>query len=159
PWVDKAAAFAIVNQCLEALETISTDEKLNALKRLVRSIIDADPHGIPMICVFSMYADTAAYLHTAIDDLGLSLFKVTGASSFTERQVTVERFVEKGGVILGTDGALSEGIAIPQVTHVVHYDLPSNPVVLEQRRGRFDRFGRNKPLTMYVLRDESQAAP
>jgi ERCC4-related helicase len=159
PWVDKAAVLAIVNQCLEAFESISTDEKLSAFKRLVRSIIDADPDSIPMICVFSMYADTASYLHTAIDDLGISLFKVTGAISFTERQDTVERFVKEGGVILGTDGALSEGIVIPQITHVVHYDLPSNPIVLEQRRGRFDRFGRSNPLTMYVLRDESKAIP
>lgn len=157
PWTDKASALTIVNQCIEALEMIYMDEKLNAFKLLVRSIIDANLLGVPMICVFSMYSDTVSYLHTAIDDLGLTLFKVNGATSFSDRQALVERFVNEGGIILGTDGALSEGIAIPQVTHVIHYDLPPNPVVLDQRRGRFDRFGRNKPLTMYVLRDESQS--
>jgi superfamily II DNA or RNA helicase len=159
PWAEKSAALSVVNQCLDALESINTDEKLNSLNRLVRSIVDKSSDDTPMICVFSMYADTVSYLHTAIEDLGISHFKVTGANSFTERQATVERFVKEGGLILGTDGGLSEGIAMPQITHVIHYDLPSQSLVFERRRGRFDRFGRTKPLTMYVFRDESKAVP
>lgn len=158
-WVDRQGGLGIINQTLEALETISTDEKLKALKRLIQSVVAAEKDVVPRICVFSSYADTLSYLHTALDDIGLPMFKVTGDSSFTKRQSTVQRFLNEGGLILGTDAALSEGIAMPQVKHVVHYDLPWNPIVVEQRRGRFDRFGRQTPLSMYVLRDESGVIP
>ena len=157
-WIDKPAGLAIVDQCLSELEMISTDEKLNALRRLIRLIVDAECNGNPKICVISMYADTVLYLHTAIDDCGLPLFKMTGASSYTERQDTVELFLHEGGLILSTDGAL-KGIKMPQVPHVVYYDLPSNPLALEYRQGRFNRFGRNSPLTMYAFRDESGVLP
>jgi len=158
-WADKPATLAILEQCVEALEMISTDEKLNALRRLVRSIIDTERDHIPRVFVFSMFADTVSYLHTAIDDVGLPLSKLTGASSFAEREATVERFLQEGGVIIGTDAALGEGFTMPQVTHVIHYDLPSNPRVLEKRLGRFDLFGRDTDLMMYVFRDESNAMP
>ncbi|MDZ4781096.1 MAG: DEAD/DEAH box helicase [Planctomycetia bacterium] len=154
-WADLPAAVAVVEQCLDVLDCVSADEKLNALKGLIQSIIESQIGSVPKICVFSMYADTVSYLHTAMEDVGLPLFKLTGGSSFTERQATVELFLREGGLILGTDGALSEGISLPQVAHVVHYDLPSNPLILAKRCGRFDRFGRTGPLTMYVLKDES----
>ena len=158
-WADLPAGVAVVKQCIDALDLVSTDEKLNALKGLIRSIIDARSDTAPKIVVFSMFAETVSYLHAAIEDLNLPLFKLTGGSFFTEREATVEQFLRDGGVILGTDGAISEGIAMPQVNHVVHYDLPSNPLVLARRCGRFDRLGRMAPLTMYVLKDESGVLP
>jgi len=157
-WADKQAGLAIVELCLNELEMISTDEKLNAFKRLIQSIVDTEGNGIQKICVISMYADTVSYLHTAVDDLGLPLFKVTGANSFTERQDTVERFLQEGGLFLGTDGAL-KGIEVPKVQHAIYYDLSSNPLALEYRHSRFNRFGRINPLTIYAFRDESGVLP
>ena len=158
-WTDKVGGLEIINQCLNVLEMISSDEKLDVFKRLVRSIVDSEPNGIARVCVLSAYGDTVSYLHTAADDVGLPLFKVTLANSFAERQATVKQFLDLGGLIVGSDEALSEGLSMPQVTHVIHYDLPPNPLVLEQRRGRFDRIGRTDPLRMHVLRDESGVFP
>ena len=56
--------------------------------------------------------------------------------------------------MIGTDAAM-EGSAMPQVAHAIQYDLPANPLSVAQRCGRFDRYGRTTPLTMYVLKDES----
>jgi ERCC4-related helicase len=158
-WADRSAGLAVVDQCLDALDAVTTDEKLNTLRRLVLSIVEMQADPSARICVFSMYADTVAYLHSALEDLAFTLFKITGAASFPDRQATVERFRLTGGILIGTDGGLSEGLEFPEVTHVIHYDLPSNPRVLAERRGRFDRFGRNTPCTMYLLRDESAVIP
>ena len=75
---------------------------------------------------------------SADSGIGITLFKVTGAMSFTDRQATVEQFVRQGGLLIGTDAALSEGIELGQVTDAIYYDLPANPMALEQRLGRFD---------------------
>jgi len=62
-------------------------------------------------------------------------------------------------VLVGTDGGLSEGIELTEVTNVIHYDLPLNPMVFEQRRGRFERYGRETSCNVYVLRDKSGVLP
>jgi superfamily II DNA or RNA helicase len=157
-WADMPAGLAIIDRWLEALESIGTDEKLNALRSLIRTVADTEVDGVPRICVLSKYSDTVSYLHTALEDVGVTTYKVSGTSSFTERQATIERFLHEGGLILGTDASF-RGVAIPQVTHVVHYDVPTNPLVLAYRHGRFDRFGRMRPLEVRVFRDESGAIP
>ena len=153
-WADGAATAEMVKQCLDALDCVSADEKLRALKGLIQSIIGSQNGSLPIIFVFAMYADTVSYLHTALEDVGLPLFKLTGENSSTERQATVEPFLREGGVMIGTDAAM-EGSAMPQVAHAIQYDLPANPLSVAQRCGRFDRYGRTTPLTMYVLKDES----
>jgi SNF2 family DNA or RNA helicase len=157
-WVDKTAGLAIIDLCLSELETVNTDEKLNALKRLIGQFTEVECDGIPKVCVFSMFADTVSYLHTAADDLCLQLFKITGASPSTERRDMAERFMREGGLFFTTDAAL-KGLELPQVSHVVHYDLPSGTPALEYRHSRFDRFGRKTPLKIYAFRDESGVLP
>jgi superfamily II DNA/RNA helicase len=105
-----------------------------------------------------MYADTLSYLYSATDDLGIQVYKATGVDSFAERQATIQGFLEQGGLLVSTDAGL-EGATLQEVAHVIHYDLPSNPKILDQRLGRFDRYGREVPCTMYLLRDESGAMP
>ena len=106
----------------------------------------------------SMYAHTVSYFHAAAGDIGMPSFEVTGADSFARRREAVEEFRRQGGVLVGTDAAL-EGAVLGEVNHVVHYDVPSNRMALEQRNGRFDRFGREIECEMYVLRDDSGALP
>lgn len=154
-WTDEQISLTVVEQCLEELDRVSTDEKLNVVKGLIQSIIDEHTGGVPRICIFSMYNDTVSYLHTATGDIGIPSFKITGAVTFAERQAVVDRFLKLGGVLVGTDGGLSEGIELTQVTDVIHYDLPSNPIVFGQRRGRFERYGRDTPCTIYILQDGS----
>lgn len=47
-------------------------------------------------------------------------------------------------VLLGTDAA-SEGLNLQQFTSLVNYDLPWNPMRVEQRIGRIDRIGQESP--------------
>jgi ERCC4-related helicase len=154
-----SSALKLVEQCREALESVNTDEKLKALKALVRSIAVANPGQSPRMCIFSMYMDTVAYLHSALQDAGTKVFKITGGNTFADRAVIVEEFRSADGLLVGTDAGISEGIQLPDVTHVIHYDVPTNPMAMEQRRGRVDRYGRTAPCTMYVFRDDSKAIP
>jgi len=156
---DEQMSLTVVEQCLEELDRVSTDEKMNLVKCLIRSITDGQTGGVPRICIFSMYNDTVSYLHTAIKDIGIPSFKITGGVTFAERQALVGRFLRLGGVLVGTDGGLSEGIELTEVTNVIHYDLPLNPMVFEQRRGRFERYGRETSCNVYVLRDKSGVLP
>lgn len=102
---------------------------------------------------------TFAYLNSALQDVDTTVFKLTGRDGFADRTATVEQFRRAGGLLVGTDGGISEGIELGDVPHVVHYDLPLSAEAVEQRRGRVDRYGRTGPLTMYVFLDDSGAIP
>jgi superfamily II DNA/RNA helicase len=154
-----SAALKAVEQCLEALESVNTDEKLNALRALVQSIAAATQGQLVRICIVSRYADTVAYLNSTLQGGATPVFKLTGRDTFADRTATVEQFRREGGVLVGTDGGISEGIELGDIPHVVHYDLPLSAEAVEQRRGRVDRYGRTGPLTMYVFLDDSGAIP
>jgi SNF2 family DNA or RNA helicase len=54
-------------------------------------------------------------------------------------------------VLLGTDAA-SEGLNLQQFSALVNYDLPWNPMRVEQRIGRIDRIGQEaKHVGIYNL--------
>lgn len=52
-------------------------------------------------------------------------------------------------VLLATDAA-SEGINLQQFSAVINYDLPWNPMRVEQRIGRIDRIGQDRPVVAVV---------
>ena len=153
--VNKAGAAGLIDQVLSSLETVTVDEKLNALIGLIRSIFDSSLEDLPHICVFSSYADTVDYVYTACKDAEFSSSKLTGLTAQFERHEVIGHFNRNGGVLISSDTAL-EGFSLAQVPHVIYYDLPSDPRVLEQRRGRFYCFGRSSPCTLYLFEDGSR---
>jgi hypothetical protein len=142
---DTSAALHAVEQCLEALESVNTDEKLNALKALVQSVAAASQGQPVRMCVVSRYADTVAYLNSALQDADTTMFKLTGRDSFADRTTTVDQFRRVGGLLVGTDGGISEGIELGDVTNVIHYDLPLSAEAVEQRFGRLDPYDEPVP--------------
>jgi superfamily II DNA or RNA helicase len=155
---DNSSALKLVEECLEALESVNTDEKLTALKALVRSIATSTPRRPLKVSILSMYADTVAYLYSALQDADTRVFKITGRDGFTNRVAIVDEFRRVGGLLVCTDGG-SEGIELRDVTHMIHYDVPTNPRIMEQRRGRVDRYGRTAPCTMFLFQDDSGVIP
>jgi len=154
-WIDQPAALGILSSTLESLETIKGEEKLQALRTILTECYDHV--GKPKICIFSMYRDTLTYLQTAIRDWRLHSLSITGVTSLSEREARVRHFKDEGGVLLTTDVGLSEGINLPDVNSVIHFDLPLTSTKLNQRVGPFLRFDRKVELTFYVIRDDSGA--
>jgi hypothetical protein len=156
---DTSSVLKLVEACLDALESVNTDEKLLALKALIRSIALAKSGQSLKICILSMYVDTVAYLHSALQDADIKMFKITGRDSFADRVAIVEECRRTNGLLVGTDGGISGGIELRDVTHLIHYDVPTDPMIMEQRRGKVDRYGRTTPCTMYIFRDNSGVVP
>src|SRR4029077_5999915 len=72
---------------------------------------------------------------------------VTGLLPPSERETRIARLTaEPGEYVLVCTDCLSEGINLQQhFNAVLHYDLAWNPTRHEQREGRVDRFGQEKP--------------
>ena len=84
---------------------------------------------------------------------GLQVRAVTGNEGDSEqrKEIVLTLAKEPVRVLVATD-CLSEGVNLQDhYNAVLHYDLPWNPNRLEQREGRVDRFGQDKPVVKTVL--------
>lgn len=80
----------------------------------------------------------------------LPVHTVNGSLSSEEKDQQLQHFKERGGVLVTTD-SISEGRNIQFCNVIVNYDLPWNPMSVEQRIGRIDRIGQDRDVYVYNL--------
>lgn len=120
---------------------------------------EADTRNKRKVLIFTYFADTAAYIETAIKDAvisdpRLSAYRdrhasVSGPDKHNRTEVIAGFAPLTAGtgteddiydLIITTD-VLAEGVNLQQARHIINYDLPWNPMKLVQRHGRIDRIG------------------
>lgn len=126
--------------------TGAADTKLQGAVREIKGLLKDDFQPI----VFCRFVDTADYVARQLREVlptKVRVESVTGLLPPVEREARIETLVKDGGeyVLVCTD-CLSEGVNLQQAFNaVLHYDLCWNPTRYEQREGRVDRFGQNRP--------------
>ncbi|RRJ29984.1 MULTISPECIES: DEAD/DEAH box helicase [Halocatena] len=80
----------------------------------------------------------------------IPIHTVSGSLSSADKDQQIQHFRERGGVLVTTD-SISEGRNIQFCNVIVNYDLPWNPMSVEQRIGRIDRIGQDRDVYVYNL--------
>jgi len=123
------------------------DSKYDALREALRQLEQAEPDR--KLIIFSYFKKTLAYLERRLSQDGYCCLVLTGDVPANpsdpqgdERTLRLSAFRDNPTVrILLSSEVGSEGLDF-QFCHVlVNYDLPWNPMVVEQRIGRLDRLG------------------
>jgi len=132
------------------LEEREIETKLNKLREVITEQgIFKDPSM--KLLVFTEHKDTLDYLVGKLTDWGLSVTQIHGGMKIGDRDTPGTRlhaeriFRERGGaqVMVATEAA-GEGINLQFCWLMINYDIPWNPVRLEQRMGRIHRYGQEK---------------
>jgi superfamily II DNA or RNA helicase len=125
-----------------ALRLEEADSKYIKLKEFLSSLITNYPNE--KIIVFAFFIGTLKYLERRLqaDGFETALIMGGGSRSKMERSETLARFADPDGPsILLSSEVGSEGIDLQFCRVVINYDLPWNPMRVEQRIGRIDRLG------------------
>lgn len=114
------------------------DTKYRALEKLICEIKSS---GIQRkIIVFSTFRATLRYLERRLRDEGYGVVRLDG--DVKDRVAVLDQFRDDPATsILLSSEVGSEGIDLDFAQIVVNYDLPWNPMKVEQRIGRIDRLG------------------
>jgi len=96
---------------------------------------------IKQMIVFSFFKKTLNYLEKKLENLGYSVGKIHGDFSIEERYATIKEFKKGNFDILLSSEVGSEGLDMQFCNVIINYDLPWNPMRVEQRIGRIDRIG------------------
>ncbi len=142
-----------IERILEKARTItSPDRKLKALRKIIR-----DRQSLPnnKLMVFSSFRHTLAYLYEHLKSDGFRVGMVHGGTPDDERVELRNRFERSAEEIDGLDVMLfsevgCEGLDYQFCDCIVNYDLPWNPMRIEQRIGRIDRMGQKSEYVTIV---------
>jgi len=113
------------------------DSKYRELKRMLTDIVPDEK-----VIIFAYYRPTLAYLRRRIMNEGINVAVIHGGIPNDARWEEIERFKDpRGPRVLLSSEVGSEGIDLQFCRVMANYDLPWNPMRVEQRIGRIDRVG------------------
>ena len=95
------------------------------------------------VLIFTEFVPTQEMLAEFLDARGYPTVCLNGSLGMDERQDVQRAFREKAQILISTDAG-GEGLNLQFCHVVVNFDLPWNPMKLEQRIGRVDRIGQDK---------------
>lgn len=134
---DRAASRAWRDQApLEA----SWQRKCELLRPLTR--------GEGGAVIFTQFLETQAALASHLRGAGIETFVINGATPPPQRQPITEEFHRRGGALLLTHSG-TEGRNLQFSHRLANFDLPWNPMEIEQRIGRLHRLGQRHPVLIY----------
>lgn len=121
-------------------EARGPDTKALALLEVVQRLQREDNDPQLKVLVFTEFVPTQAMLADFLGQRGFSVVCLNGSMDFGERREVQRRFADDVQVLVSTDAG-GEGLNLQFCHVVVNYDLPWNPMKIEQRIGRVDRIG------------------
>ena len=95
------------------------------------------------VLVFTQYVRTLAYLRRVLEGRGHRVAVYHGGLSPAAKETAVRSFRDDDNIFLSTEAG-GEGRNLQFARTVVNYDLPWNPLRIEQRIGRVHRLGQER---------------
>lgn len=100
------------------------------------------------VVIFTQFLETQSVLAEFLRGASVPAFVVNGATPAPQRQPITEEFRKQGGALLLTHSG-TEGRNLQFCHRLVNFDLPWNPMEIEQRIGRLHRLGQSRPVRIY----------
>ncbi|GIW05478.1 MAG: hypothetical protein KatS3mg060_0283 [Dehalococcoidia bacterium] len=121
-----------------------TDSKFDQFIATLNSALAETPDS--KVLVFSYFRGTLDYLAARLQEQGFQPLVIHGGVSVQARHEIIDRFRnEPARRILLSSEVGAEGLDFQFCDILINYDLPWNPMRIEQRIGRLDRFGQKSP--------------
>ena len=128
------------------------DVKIEPLLTLIDDLFAKDKQC--KVIIFTEFVATQNYLSEILKTRGYTTSLLNGSSGIEERNKIIKEFKENTNILISTDAG-GEGINLQFSNCVINYDLPWNPMKIEQRIGRVDRIGQQRDVDVYnfILKD------
>jgi SNF2 family DNA or RNA helicase len=144
PTLKQAAWLGGERDRLEGLAREATwPAKIRAAADLVRFIGDK-------VLIFTEFRATQDLLVERLVTSGANAAAFHGGLTAAERESRIRWFRETGQVLVSTEAG-GQGLNLQFCHHVVNFDLPWNPMRIEQRIGRIHRLGQDQAVRIYNL--------
>lgn len=124
------------------------DSKAAELVKAVGALVN--DLGTDKVLIFTQYHQTQRFLTETLARNGLQSVSFNGSMNAEEKEAAVRSFRTAVPIMVSTEAG-GEGRNF-QFCHVlINYDLPWNPMKVEQRIGRIDRIGQKRKVFIYNI--------
>lgn len=149
PALDLVNQEKMLKEFYDRLKIIPYDSKIEKLLELMNHI--RVQNNREKVIIFTQFVDTLFYIKKLLEKQGYQVGTFYGGMNKEEKDSAVELFKnsDKFFVLLSTEIG-GEGRNFQFCRILINYDLPWNPMKLEQRIGRLDRIGQqSKEIYIY----------
>jgi SNF2 family DNA or RNA helicase len=132
-----------------ALLQLAQQVKHNAKMQMVEELVRLTPEKV---IIFTEFLATQSYIRTRLEQAGFLTLAFDGHLSASKKEFTKYQFKEYSQyrALVCTESG-GEGINLQFCNTMINYDLPWNPMRLEQRIGRIHRLGQLREVFIYNL--------
>jgi SNF2 family DNA or RNA helicase len=121
-------------------EAAGTDAKAESLLELIYRLQQEEADPTLKVLVFTEFVPTQRMLADYLEERGFSVALLNGAMDLDARTGAQQAFSQDAQILISTDAG-GEGLNLQFCHVVVNFDMPWNPMRVEQRIGRVDRIG------------------
>lgn len=122
------------------------DAKVEPLLNEIDAILSED--RTQKVIIFTEFVATQTYLQELLVNRGYTVTILNGGMSIDERNAAMQEFKDSTSIFISTDAG-GEGLNLQFANIIINYDLPWNPMKIEQRCGRVDRIGQQRDVHIY----------
>jgi len=126
----------LARDCRQKSPDVKAEELVDLIYKLRTDEKDPDLK----ILIFTEFIPTQDMLNKFLTDRGFKVEILNGRMSLEERNQAQDKFMQSAQFLISTDAG-GEGLNLQFCHVVINYDIPWNPMRLEQRIGRVDRIG------------------
>ena len=141
----------ILEECVNLAQRAShgrQDFKMIKLLEIIDLVILEEKNPNVKFIIFTEFIETQNYIEEVLTGMGYSTTLFNGNMSLEEKIKSKTRFKEECQFLITTDSG-GEGINLQFCHIMINYDLPWNPMKIEQRIGRIDRIGQTKDVRIF----------
>ncbi|MBZ5750716.1 DEAD/DEAH box helicase [Metabacillus rhizolycopersici] len=144
PEEDEAVlSIDVIKDIMIAIDGVTQNTKALKVVDLIKSIDDK-------VIIFTEYRATQFYLQWFLQQNGITSVPFRGGFKRGKKDWMKDLFKNRVQVLIATEAG-GEGINLQFCHNIINYDLPWNPMRLEQRIGRIHRLGQEHDVHIYNM--------
>jgi SNF2 family DNA or RNA helicase len=130
-----------IQHLISKVEAVNQNSKAKKAIELIQKVNDK-------VIIFTEYRATQLYLQWFLKQHGITSVPFRGGFKRGKKDWMRELFQKQAQVLIATEAG-GEGINLQFCHNIINFDLPWNPMRLEQRIGRIHRLGQDKDVMIY----------
>ena len=153
-WAQEKAEVDLLLTLARETEAQGTDAKAEALLELIYKLQQDENNPTLKVLIFTEFVPTQAMLAGFLESRGFSVALLNGSMDLDTRANAQQVFAQEVRILVSTDAG-GEGLNLQFCHVIVNFDMPWNPMRIEQRIGRVDRIGQRHVVRAinFVLED------
>lgn len=140
---DTDIELQILRSLTSRLGKIRDSKAQELVRTLKKDVLSTDK-----VIIFTQFLETQRFLAETLRFHGYDVELFNGQMDQHQKDLAVVRFRSRSQILIATEAG-GEGRNFQFAHIMVNYDLPWNPMKVEQRIGRLDRMGQKKEVVIY----------